>query len=141
MYTKLIGYILENTRPELIGAALVVIYGGSYLAGYFALQLFARIISWDLNINFYMLNIFIGCIGFGELARGLAKIVLGSISWKMSLITTAISGAFCVGMFWVLMVFKWSHNSFKDVPLAALVGAVFYLVLAGAFMLENRKKF
>jgi hypothetical protein len=139
MYTKLIGHILENTRPELFGSALVVIYGGSYLAGYFALQLFAKIIGWDLHINFYLLNISIGCIGLGELARGLTKIVLRGNGWKHSLFTTAVAGASCVGMFWVLMVFKWSHNSFKDIPLAASVGSLFYLVLAALFMLENRK--
>ncbi|MFT7278964.1 MULTISPECIES: hypothetical protein [Pseudoalteromonas] len=141
MYSKLIGKILENTRPEFLGAALVVIYGGTYLAGYYALQLFAQLIKWDISINFYMLNIFIGCIGVGELSRGMLKLAMRSNGWKYSIISTAVAGASCVGVFWVLMVFKWSHNTFSQVPLAALAGAVFYLVLAGAMALESRKKF
>ena len=141
MYSKLIGKILENTRPEFLGAALVVIYGGTYLAGYYALLFFARLIEWNISINFYMLNIFIGCIGVGELSRGILKLAMRSKEWKYSIISTAVAGASCVGVFWVLMVFKWSHYNFSQVPLAALVGAIFYLVLAGAITLENRKKF
>ncbi|ACR10984.1 hypothetical protein TERTU_4484 [Teredinibacter turnerae T7901] len=141
MYTRLIGIILENNRPELLGAALVVIYGGTYIVGYYLLQLIATLIGWVVSINFYMLNIFIGCIGVGELCRGLAKTAIRCKSWKYDLICTAIAGAFCVGTFWVLMVFKWSHNTFNQVPLAALAGATFYLVLAGTLALEGRKKF
>ena len=139
MYTKLIGKILENTRSEFLGSAFVVIYGGSYLVGYYVFQIFAKLIGWDIRFNFYMLNIFIGCIGVGELSRGLVKLVIKGEGWRYSLVSTSIAGAFCVGAFWVLMVFKWSHNSFSQVPLAAFSGALFYLVLAGAIALENRK--
>ena len=140
MYTRVIRHILENTRRELFGAALVFIYGGTYLFGYFALQILSSIIGWSISIDFNILNIFIGCIGLGELTRGLVKVMVRCDDWKYSVLTTSIAGAFCVGMFWVLMVFKWSHNSFSQVPVAALSGSVLYLVLAGLIALENRKK-
>lgn len=140
MYTKLIGKILEGTRPELLGAALVVIYGGSYLAAYFLFQLFANLIGWNIRFNFIMLNVFIGCIGIGELSRGLVKVVLKGRVWSFNPICTGIAGAACAGTFWVLMVFKWSQNTFSQVPIAALAGSAIYLVLAGLMAIDGRKK-
>jgi hypothetical protein len=138
MYSKLVGYILENTRGQFFGAALVAIYGGTYLAGYFAIQYFARSIGWNITINFYLLNIFIGCIGAGEVARGFYKIASREESLLHKIIGTAVAGVVCIGVFWALMVLKWSHYNFQSIPLAMLAGAVFYLLIFLASKFDRR---
>jgi hypothetical protein len=138
MYSKVVSHILKNTRPQFFGLALVAIYGGTYLAGYYAFQYLSRSVGWNIEINFYLLNIFIGCVGAGEIGRGLYKISLPEEKILHTLGSTALAGAICIGVFWALMVLKWSHYNFTSIPLAMLAGAAFYLVIFLAFKLEKK---
>lgn len=134
MYTRIIAFLYRNTRPELHSALLVLVYAGTYAVGFAGLALVFPLVGWQFNINFELSGYFIGCIGAGELARALSKTQSNS-----SFLSTGIAGATTVGIFWLLMVFKWGHPMW-GVPVAATSGALLYLLLGWLQALEQRKQ-
>ena len=125
MFGKILRYLYSETRPELHNAVTVLVYSFAYGVAYLALWALFPLMGWELNINFELCGYLIGCIGSGELARGLAMLYLPKVK---PYLFSAIAGAVTIGVFWICMVLKWQHD-FWTIPLAFVVGALLYLLL------------
>ena len=139
MYSKIIKYLLENTRKELHGAVFVIIYGGSYLVSFLGLKFAFNLFGYTFQINYELGGYFVGCIGAGELARGVTKLYLApSKVWKYY-ISASVAGFVTVSIFWIFMILKWG-NPASSIPVAGASGALFYSLIAWLLILESRKK-
>jgi hypothetical protein len=127
-----------NTRQELHGAAIVLIYGSSYMAAFLGLMFVFTLFGSSFHINYEMCGYFIGCIGAGELARGVCKLYCPPVNLLKYYLAVSVAGFVTVSVFWVFMVFKWGHP-ISSIPIAGVVGSATYIVLAWLLILEGRK--
>jgi cyanate permease len=128
MFGKLLRYLYEQTRYELHSALTVLVFASAYGIGFLCLWILFPVIGWEFSINFELSGYFIGCIGTGELARGLAKSTLSKKHKKGSHLTNAIAGATTIGTFWFCIALKWQHEIWT-IPIAFIVGGLFYTLL------------
>ena len=137
MFSHLIRYLYGRTRPEFHSALTVLVFTGAYALGYCFLWAIFPLFDKKLVTNFELAGYFVGCIGAGELARGIAKLTLSGQHRSGSLLTNSIAGSVCIGVFWTFMVFKWQYELW-GIPVAFLVGAIFYLLLNIAQKIDNK---
>ena len=138
MYSKIIEYVLVSTREEFHGAAIVLIYGGSYMVAFLGLMFAFSLFGSSFSINYEMCGYLIGCIGAGELARGFSKLYFPPINIWRYYLSVIVAGSTTVSIFWVCMVLKWGHSAY-GISLAGVVGAVFYALLTWLLILESKK--
>ncbi|KPM74747.1 MULTISPECIES: hypothetical protein [unclassified Pseudoalteromonas] len=136
MFGALIKYLYSQTRQELHSALTVLVFAAAYGIGFLFLWLIFPLFGWQFNVNFELSGYFIGCIGSGELARGIAKFTLPIKHSKGSHVTNAIAGATTVGLFWLCVTLKWNHELWT-VPIAFIVGGFFYISLEFAQRFDN----
>lgn len=133
MFGKIHRYLYGETRPELHNALTVLVFSSALGSAYLGLCFLLPFVGLELDINFEFSGYLIGCIGSGELARGLAKLHFPKIS---DYLFTSIAGAVTIGLFWICMALKWQHD-FWTIPLALVIGALFYLLLVLAQRFDN----
>jgi hypothetical protein len=80
---------------------------------------------------------YIGCVGFGEIARVIAKSKLSDGKRYKSILTTAIAGASTALVISILLVLKWGYHIYS-VGISLIVGTCFYLFMAWLFKLQDK---
>ena len=136
---KILVYCFQNSRVEFHSALTVLLYASIYWIFYIAIDLFLRIFDWRFIIDYEFAGYLVGCIGSGEIVRGLIKLYVVKSGKYQNLFATTIAGATLGGVFGYLMLLKWHHEPIS-VIYAAFGGIAFYLLLHGLFYLEAKKQ-
>ncbi len=132
-------YCFQNSRVEFHSALTVLLYASIYWIFYNAIDLFIRIFDWRFIIDYEFAGYLVGCIGSGEIVRGLTKLYLIQSGKYRNIFGTVNAGATLGGVFGYLMLLKWHHEPIS-VIYAALGGIAFYLLLHWLLYLEAKKQ-
>ena len=128
MLTKIFEFTFQRVRPEFYYSAYVVISAIVYSMMYVLLDILFSILGWHYSIDWNMVGIFIGCIGFGELVRTLSKLYFPRILSVSSMLTSFYAGAGAISSFVTLIALEWGHSIW--IVLASIpLGGLFYIVL------------